>query len=504
MTKNWNPFELMPVSKWREHAKDLYFFSREILSTGGIEKFLDWGVIHKHLCNFLMVSKRPSLRKLISVFRGSYKTTVLLGYVTWLFVWHVVLKKPISICYNTATKDNALLFMEEFRNYLTECKFLYLVFPDFPRPQKKKPWVWTNWRVEYKWVKFHVSSNEVKQVSRHYTVYINDDVVNDDNAFSDKERETTKRKWKFQKSILTKHRKKKIGYEIDVGTPYHPHDIMSDLVHKIKRYDKFVVPYALKDDGTCPDPWDREGAWLTFPEMFDWEDFEDKYEDQGASIFNTQYKLQILDEADVLCKESWLREWRFLPEKYVRHMIVDPAGTENKDNSATGITVCDFDETGTMYVIYAQRFWLTPYNLIKKMEEIKDEFQPDETYVEREKYSTTIADTLDHLQVKLDFDFVDPKNQPKEKRIYKLKGPLETGKILIKDHMRELKAQLLNYPDGDNDILDSLAYQWMKREKPERIKSHEREIFSEPTFEDEINKIIELHNDPGENQDAFF
>ncbi|MCK4828757.1 hypothetical protein KA005_74185, partial [bacterium] len=118
MTKSWNPFDLRPVSWWREQAKDLYFFSREILSTGGIEKFLDWGVIHKHLCNFLMVSKRPSLRKLISAFRGSYKTTVLLGYVTWLFVWHIVSKKPISICYNTATKDNALLFMEEFRNYL--------------------------------------------------------------------------------------------------------------------------------------------------------------------------------------------------------------------------------------------------------------------------------------------------------------------------------------------------------------------------------------------------
>jgi len=501
--KTWNPFDLKEISWWRGQCKDLYFMCREVFSTAFLDKFHDFGVIHQHLCNFLMHSKRPSLRKLVSIFRGSFKTTVILGYVAWLFVWHVVSKKPISICYNTATKDNATLFMEEFRNLLTECKFIRRIFPEFPRITTRKPWIWSRWKVEYKWVKFHVSAIDVRQVSRHYMVYINDDLVNDDNAFSETERETIKRKWKFQKSIITKYRKKKIGLELDVGTPYHSHDLMSFLVNSAKNYDKFIVPYALRDDGTIPDPWEKDG-WLTFPEMFTWEDFVDKYDDQGASIFNTQYKLQALEDSDILCKEEWLREWKFLPMNYIRHMIIDPAGSENKDNSATGITICDFDEGGTIYVVYAQRYWITPMELIKEMERLKEEFNPDEIFVEKEKYSVTIADTIEHLAPKLNFSFVESKNVPKPKRIHRLKQHFERGRILIKDHMKELKSQLLNYPSGDVDILDSLAYQLIKMDVPDRQQQRDYFIKSDPTFEDEINKIIEFNRGHDESMDSFF
>lgn len=507
-----NPFDYQPRSKWIEKCRDLHFFETKVLVTTWLDKFHNFGLLHKKLCDFLTVSKRKSYKKLIAVFRGSFKTTVLLGYCLWLFCWHIVKKTPISICYNTATKDNAEAFMEDFREALRECHLLHDIFPEVPYPQEGVYRKFSRFKVEYKWVKFHVASLDTKQVSRHYTVIINDDLVNDDNAFSEKERETIKRKWKFQKSIITKYKKFKIGLEIDVGTPFHPLDLMSMLIKRIKTYDKFTIPYAVTDSGKVPvvykdaEKWTirREGARLTLPEMFTWEDFEEKYEEQGKSIFGSQYELSVLEEADRLCDEKWLKYWQFLPDNYVRHLIIDPAGTEKRANDASGITIVDWDERAYMYIVHAEKLWITPMKLIGVIARLQKEFKPDETFIEKEKYSETIADTIEHYAEKMDLNFVEHKNRPKEKRIHRLKQYFESGRIFLPHGMGDLEHDLLNYPDIENDdVLDSLAYQLDRLETPSKKADRAFEPEISPGFEEEINRMIGLDRKE-ENMDAIF
>jgi len=425
------------------------------------------------------------------MFRGSLKTTILLGYVVWLFCWHLAKKKPISICYNTATKENAEAFMADFRETLLSCQFLHELFPELPtNPNKYRKWAL--YKVEYKWVKLHVASLETKQVSRHYTVYINDDLINDINAFSEKERGNISRKWKFQKSIITKLRKTKTGLEIDVGTPFHSKDLISWFIKENKTYDKFIVPYAVTETGGVPDPFKRNG-FLTFPELFSWEDFQDKRIDQGKSIFASQYKLQVLEDSDRLCYESWLRYWKFLPENFYRTMVVDPAGTEKGENNATGITICDTDERGVIYVVFAEEFYITPMALIEKMRELKKIYDPDEIWIEKEKYSVTIADTIDHYQIDLNFSFVEHKNISKGDRIHRLKQWFENKRILLGQGQADLENQIVEYPDCENkDILDSLAYQIKINHVPDKRMVREPSPTSVESFEQEMEKASRL------------
>jgi hypothetical protein len=499
------PSTKKPREWWRNQCLNLYFLCAAVLREAFEDKFHNFGKLHELLCDFLDVAKNPSRRKFITVYRGAYKTTVLIGYVIFLYVWSIVNKKPTSICYNTATKENAEAFMLEFQEAMRECTLLYWIFPEIPKKEGEFR-KWTKWKVEYKWFKFHVASLDVKQVSRHYTVIINDDLVNNDNAFSETGREKIKRQWKFQKSIITKYKKFKVGLEIDVGTPYHSQDLISHIYKNIDSYDKFVMPYALPLDTGDPVELSRRNGYLTFPEMQVWEDFDEIFEDQGRSIFATQYELKIVEEASKLCHDHWLRYWTFLPENYVRYLVVDPAGTEDGKNDPTGFVICDVDPLGNIYVVYAEHFWLTPYNVIMMMENLRKEFDPDEIYVEKEKYSITIADTVEHLAPKLNFAFVEHMNEPKPSRIHRLKQWFETKRIFLGEGMNTLEQELLDYPDTPHvDLLDALAYVLKIMQPPDKRVKREFVPEEEPEFDQQLKRALAiLEPNRKENMDGYF
>ena len=478
--------DLSTLEGWKEACRILYFFCSQVLRTAWDDKFQNFGVLQKHLCDFLQDYKGEKL--FVSVFRGSFKTTELLGFCLWVFCWAVENDEPLSVCYNTSSKDNASIFMEDFRETLRNCDLLHRIFKKVPKDDSAFL-RWTSKMVEYKQVKFHVSSLETRQVMRHYTIIINDDLVNDENAFSETERKNVLRKWKLQKSILTKYRKFKVGTEIDVGTPYHHKDLVSHIMKHVHTYKKFVIPYALPESGGVLNLDNRIGI-LTMPEMYCWEDFQEKRAEMGPGLFGTQYELKIIDDQDKLCDESWIRKWVTLPRSYQRIMVVDPAGTEEKDAPQTGIVVCDIDPGGYIYVIYAEEHAVTPYNLIKLMERIKAQYDPDEIYMEREKYSVTIADTLEHLQSKLNFSFVDHKHRDKTARIFRLKQVIETGRLLIGEGMLTLEDRLMNYPDCPKDLLDALAYVLQVMNPPKRSIERERNLGNdrEDDFEEEMKR----------------
>uniref|UniRef100_A0A6M3J0D4 Putative terminase n=1 Tax=viral metagenome TaxID=1070528 RepID=A0A6M3J0D4_9ZZZZ len=338
-------------------------------------------------------------------------------------------------------------------------------------------------------VKFHVASLETRQVMRHYQVIINDDLVNDENAFSEVERANISRKWKLQKSILTKYRKFKVGTEIDIGTPYHHKDLMSHLMKNVNTYRKFIIPYALPDENGTLDL-DRGIGILTMPEMFCWEDFQEKRQEMGPSLFGTQYELKVVDDLDRICEEKWLRYWAVLPKNYQRIFVIDPSGVGDKEDPGTGVFGCDIDPAGYVYVIYAEEVSTTPYQLIKLLEQIRSQYDPDEIYMEKEKYSDTIADTLQHLESKLFFSFVEHKGRTKGYRIGRIKQFMETGRVLLGRGQRTLEDRLLNHPDCPKHLLDAMAYALEKMNPPKRNIERDRNSSSEDDFEEELKRAF--------------
>jgi len=492
---------------WRRESNDLFFFEKVILSRAWPDKFHDFGPFQRQMCNFLTPALNPSKKKLLSAYRLSLKTTVLHGFICWLIAWYHYKKEPTSINYNTATEPNAVAFMEEVRQTLLNCDILQAAFG---LPTTKDGYdSWTKKSIRIGHVKFMVSSFDEQQASRHAQIIINDDVVNEQNYRTEFAREETRRKWRFQKSVSSTIKNVKMNLEIDCGTPYHHDDLMWWLMRKNETYDKFIA--------AAISGWPNVGISdilnrtkpLTDPALMTYEILEDKIKEQEASIASSQYLLRPLAEEDAFCLPGWIHHWRHLPETTWRTFVTDPGGAIPGFHDASGFTILDADPEGQLYVVYAKQFWLGPTDLLKKIIELKAQYKPDDSRIEKDKYAMTIADTIEHRLPGLDVSFVRHQGRSKEDRIWKLRPILEKGRLLFGEGQDDLINQMLEYQPPQNkkdDLLDSLAYHLDIIRIPKKVDKPRFSPVIESTFDQEYDdylKAVEARRHP-EEFDAIF
>ena len=472
---------------------NLHFFETAVCSEAWADKYHDFGHIQKLMCDFLQDSSYT--KKFISAFRLSFKTTVLAGYVSWLFCLYLARKRPMSIVYNTYTKENSWNFQADVRQTLMENDFLRWVMPELPRSEKDYDVVSMR-RIQYKHVRIDFASTDSTLVSRHYPIWINDDLENDRNIRTQYLRDELKTQWRYQKAVLTKIRKKGLGIEVDVGTPYN-FDGLIWMIRNLPSYKRLVIPYRGKD------------GLLTMPELYCEEDFAEKREDVGPYIFSCQYELRPLAEEDALCREKWVKYWSKLPIRRWRSMVIDPGGTDVRKHDATGITIVDTDVNGDWYVVYAEEMFLTPNELIEKIESLRKIYIPDDTRIEKEKFGTTIADIYRHRFPLMHISFVEHHGARKEDRIWRLRQWFEAGRIYFGRMQRKLVEEATTYTGTDSipseNVLDSLAYHVDIRRIPGELDVHRLpsgKIFEpnvEEKFSEELDNYMKKNEIDGED-----
>lgn len=445
------------------------------------ERFRDFGEIHREMCAFL--TDPSESRKFLSAFRGSFKTTNLEGFFCHNFCWNHARQIPDEMVYNTATKDNAKRLYQNITHDLLENPLLSWIFK-LPKTDKDYT-VFNKDRIQLGQVSIDFASLETTVVSRHYKKMVNDDLENDDNTRFESEREKLKDRWKYQKAVLTKIRKKGVGLEIDIGTPFHYEGLIWHIRNHPK-YAKLMIP--------CYD----ENGDVTFPELYSREDFEEKLEDMGEKIFAAQYLLLPISESDALCKEAWLRDFKRAPSNYWRILLCDPGGAIPGKSDPTAIVVCDVDEAGNIFVQKAQEYWVTSMELIKILAELKAEWQPDDMRVEKDKYAVTIGDMLPHKFARMGISYVEHKGRRKESRIWRMGQWFERGKILLNPNgMEALKKQLIYYTgEGSlkfDDLLDALSYVFDVLRKPKKYQP--RRLPSGKVWEPSIGETFEEEYD---------
>jgi len=485
------PFKYEDREAWLHACKDLFFFCHVVLAEGYPDKFHDFGDMHRRICNFLDLRQHPSRKKFLSAFRGSLKTTALLGFCLWVYCWTLLRAKATSIIYQTATKDNAENFYLDFKHCLLENPLLQYIFGlpgiegEYVKMSKRK--------VLYNHVNMDFSSTEETLVSRHHPWWVNDDLENDKNTRTATGRNQLHRDWAFQQAILTKSKKKKIGYQLETGTPYHYDGLIWGIQQKPK-YDKLMIPcYVYDKDGT------RHSAW---PEFYDVEDFEEKEEDMGSHIFSSQYLLLPLSEKDVLCNPKWVQRWNHLPDVTWRTCVIDAGGMDPEINDATGITIIDTDVKGDMYEVHTEEFWGTSVELYNKILEIKEKFNPDDTRLEKEKYAVTIADLIEHKAPQLNVSFVEHQGRSKgykagdiqwQGRIWRMQTWFQKGRFFFHPTNYLLSTQATRYPYSErDDLVDSLAYHLDIRRVPKNIFKPRFTPQIEPTFEAELDRYLNI------------
>jgi hypothetical protein len=488
----WKVSDLQDPLWWRRQSADLFFMATAMLSTAWPDKFHDFGPFQQEMCWFLEPARHPAKKKLLAAYRESLKTTVLLGFAEWLFSWYHVKREPTTIVYNTATEPNALDFMENFRFTLMNCPLQQAAF-GLPADERGYD-QFTKKVVRLGHVQFKVSSQEEQQASRHAKIIINDDLVNELNYVTEHSRDDVKRKWRFQKSVASQISKTDLALEIDSGTPYHYDDLMWWLMKKNTTYDKFISACVSGwPDISVSDVINRTKP-LRDTKLMTYEKLMEKLEEQGNSIFSSQYCMKPLSEVDALCKESWLKYWTLLPAVRWRTMVIDAGGSDPAVHDATGITIVDCDPYGNLYVVYAQEYWPTPQELIRDIKFLMDTYRPDDSRIEKEKYAVTIADTFEHVFPKYNISFVKHEGRTKAGvggRIMRLRQWFENGRILIGKNQKVLEDKLLQYPQVRNDdILDSLAYHLDVFRVPKETEKPTRDVNIEPTFVQEFDEYM--------------
>ena len=486
---------------WRKKAENLYWFCHVVLAEVYPDKFQDFGPLQRRICDFLDLRKTPSRRKFLSAFRGSAKTTCLLGFFVWNFCWHVARGKATSMIYNTATKENCWNFNNDVRYCLlwSENKLLHYIFPELPR-REEEYLSFTKNKVRLGHVNIDFASLEETLVSRHHPIWVNDDLENDKNTKYRTSRQSLVDSWKFQKAILTKSRKKGIGLEIDTGTPFH-YDGLVWRIRNLNTYDNLEIPCYVYKGEPCHEY--REGVESAWPEFYGVEDFEEKREDMGHHIFASQYLLKAVSERDALCKEAWIVTWSLekgLPQNTWRTMVIDAGGLDPTKDDATGITIVDTDEKGDMYEVHSEEFWGTSVELLNKITSLQKVFKPDDTRIEKDKYAITIADLLWHKAPLYNISFVEHEGRPKgykkgeiqwQGRIWKLQTWFEKGRFYFHPTNRLLSSRVLVYPFGERDDLeDSLAYHLDIRRIPPPYKKPRFQPNIEQSFEEEYEKFV--------------
>ena len=479
------PKDLKSRDEWRVACQDLFFFESQVCKKAFDDKFHDMGVIHMQMCDFLDPRRNSAKSKYLSAFRGSFKTTVLLGYFAWFMCMNLARRKSNSITYNTAIKENTWNFQADLKILLLENEFMQWVFPELPKLEKDYS-TFTKNRIDSKRVRSDFTSTDSTQASKHTREMVNDDLENEKNYQTEGQREDLKNAFMYQQSVLTKVHSRGIGSDIFVGTPYH-YQGLCWKVRNDKSYAKLEFPCYIDRD---------KAKGVTFPERYTVEDFEIIRSRQSSNIFSSQYLLKPLSEADALCPESWIQRWNRLPDPSWRTMVVDPGGADG-EKDPTGISIVDTDTAGNMYVVMADEFYLTPIGLMDKINELKKSYQPDDIRIEKEKYSTTIADIMQHRFPLMNVSFVEHKGRNKEQRIWRLRQWFEGKRIFIGHNQKTFETQLTEYPSvNHDDILDSLAYHIDIRRVPDPYvvrrlpsgKPFEPNISQD--FSDEIDAVI--------------
>jgi phage terminase large subunit-like protein len=315
----------------------------------------------------------------------------------------------------------------------------------------------------------------------------NDDLENEKNYQTEGQRSDLMNSFMFQQSVLTKVKSKGIGLDIFVGTPYH----FQGLTWKVrndKSYSHLEIPCYVDRD---------KAKGVTFPERFTVDDFEDIRKKQSGSVFASQYLLFPLNEEDALCPESWLRYWDALPDPAWRTMVIDAGGTEGGKRDFTGITIVDTDINGNMYVVLAEEYHFSPMDFMNKIAQLKQDYNPDDIRVEKEKYTTTIADIFQHKFPLLNISFVEHKGRNKEQRIWRLQQWFQGKRIFVGRNQSAFRDQLTQYPSvNHDDMLDSLAYHLDIRRVPEPYQHHRLPSGKEfipnipEDFEEEMNRVL--------------
>jgi predicted phage terminase large subunit-like protein len=406
---------------------------------------------HKRLLDF---QTQAGDRALQLAPRGMGKSTML---TITRAVYEIVKNPDIRIIIASNTQIQAEVFLREIKHHLAQNERFIEHFGSYQSDDK--------WDAREIVVRQRTSGAKESTVtclgvggpgaSRHYDLGLFDDLVDEENARTETQREYL-RVW--MKKTLTPTIEPE-GRKFINGTRYHHLDLYGELMRDDYAGHSDVIDCFTDEDET-------ESQW---PEKFPVSWLRTQREDLGTVIFNAQYRNNTDLMKGHIFKEEWFREYDVEPNwaEMLHFVGCDPAATKRAALSHADDGESDWWTivVGACYAyeqdprIYLREVWrdrCTKDAYLTKLKEFKDLYSPVAVGIEDTQAQEYLAqDAEEFMPVHR-----VPRSVDKVARAYWLQPKFENGLVCgpapaLQRHKtwNALRDELLLFPKGKHDDL---------------------------------------------------
>ena len=388
--------------------------------------------------------------------RGFGKSTILTITRT---IFEIIRNPNVRILIASNTQLQAEVFLREVKFHFEQNELLRQVFGDFVSKEK--------WDTREIFVAPRTSVAKESTItcvgvsgavaSRHYDLIIGDDLVDEENSYTEIQREKV-RTW-FYKTLLPCVADDRSRVYL-IGTRYHPLDLYGHLIKNEFSRTNQVVP-AIAPDGSTPWPERFSAQWL-----------ERKRREMGSAIFNSQYQNDTSLMKGNIFLDKWFRYYDTQPNwSGMRHFVGgDPAATKRDallsgDHASSdwwtiivgAVPSIGAQDAADIYVRDVWRGRCSKDAYLQKLREFNELYKPVVTTIETNAAQEYLAQDAEKFMP------VHRVNRTTDKvaRAYWLQAFFENGQILFADKSliadyetwQAMKDELLLFPQGQHDDL---------------------------------------------------
>jgi len=468
---------------------DLFFLCKFVLHHEKQKEYRDLNWVHKRLCDFII--KNPALQKLILMFRDSLKSSIARALMLQWFLQKAYARQAgngfiYSGVFDLAQDHAEKIIKEILSNRILQYLFYYLSLKQGKQsyiPHKKKDFnviAFDKGKIRYKRIEIDIGSPEKSLTGHHYEIGIIDNAVNEVNSQNQDGRAKIIRRWQEMEPIFAEDAR-----EFIFETTWWSDDLSGYILDANFRFDfrkiyrkpclEFVTEggYAVF---ICPVR-DEDGNPV-FPEKVDEKYIARKKSKMSSYLYNALYELQPTREEAVQIRPAWIFHYKEDPPVFIRNMILDCAGTKEKQSSFSAITLGDWSPDARLHIPFAERKKLTPMELYHWMIKIYywsmfvDKRPVTEIGIEKEKYGIFLYDLVKVNTHKLPVTLLEIKNIPRDDRNTEVVKYYESGRILSKPGLKDYEDEALSWYRGKQkgtDIYDTIYYHFVIKNVPKKI-----------------------------------
>jgi len=449
--------------KKREVAKrglrDLYYFNREILERDNPDrqKFI---VPHVHGEWWKWYKSCKQTTRLLLVPRNSLKST----FFTVGFTLQQIAKNPnVRILIANAKLDNAVKFLSEIKSNIKNNESYIENYGEMFDTDAK----WTETEIEVVGRRAGTREPTVMAIGAgaglaglHFDFIISDDLMNEVTSATREQAQKIIEWWQRSESLLDPQ----TGISIVIGTRWAHYDLYQHILDELTPQTDIYIRTAYNDDGTA-----------YYPEMLSLKTLDRIRIKQGSTWFSRFYLNSPVDKDTVIIghdkihyydRECPCGEYHKKPKNSELAIFTtcDPASAKTVTSDYTAIVTVGIDNDGNWYVLEAVRGRWSVFEMVERLFDTQDRFQPQGMSIEVIGQAQTMlqnirdAETLKGRYLPI----VPIKSRGATKKAERIRATLqarfEQTSVFLGKGMEALEDELSSYPRSKHDdLIDALS-----------------------------------------------